>query len=255
MTMKIHFTSSNSEEAVSLKKEYLNMYDQAKLNEADAIVAIGGDGEMLKALRLAIKHNSSVFGLNKGHIGFLMNKVKKTDLVRRIKKASQLTVHPLEMICFDDSGKEQKHLGINEISLFRNTNQSSIISIYIDGVKRLSDLYCDGILVSTPVGSTAYNYSAKGPIIPLNSDILALTPISPFRPRNWQGALLNNNSVVTFSIKNPLYRPVNASADSEEVKNINKVVVKLRKDINIKLLHDPEDNMENRHLKEQFLIE
>ena len=255
MTMKIHFTSSNNKEALLLKSKYSELYNQANLKEADVIVAIGGDGEMLKALRLAIKNNASVFGLNTGHIGFLMNKVKKTDLIKRINIASQLIVHPLEMESINYKEKKQKFLGINEISLFRNTNQSSIISISVDGVERLKDLYCDGILVSTPVGSTAYNYSAKGPIIPLQSDILALTPISPFRPRNWQGALLNNNSIVTFTIKNPEYRPVNASADSEEVKNIKKVIIKLRKDINIKLLHDPEDNMENRHLKEQFLLD
>ena len=255
MTMKLHFTSSNNKEALLLRSKYSKLYNQANLKEADVIVAIGGDGEMLKALRLAIKNNCSVFGLNTGHIGFLMNKVKKTDLVKRINKASQLIVHPLEMESINYKEKVQKFLGINEISLFRNTNQSSIISISVDGVERLKDLYCDGILVSTPVGSTAYNYSAKGPIIPLQSDILALTPISPFRPRNWQGALLNNNSIVTFTIKNPEYRPVNASADSEEVKNIKKVKIKLRKDINIKLLHDPEDNMENRHLKEQFLLD
>ena len=253
--MKIHFTSSNNKEALLLKSKYSQLYNQTNLKEADVIVAIGGDGEMLKALRLAIKNNASVFGLNTGHIGFLMNKVKKTDLIKRINIASQLIVHPLEMESINYKEKTQKFLGINEISLFRNTNQSSIISISVDGVERLKDLYCDGILVSTPVGSTAYNYSAKGPIIPLQSDILALTPISPFRPRNWQGALLNNNSIVKFTIKNPEYRPVNASADSEEVKNIKKVIIKLRKDINIKLLHDPEDNMENRHLKEQFLID
>ena len=255
MTMKIHFSSSNNKEALLLKSKYSQLYNQTNLKEADVIVAIGGDGEMLKALRLAIKYNASVFGLNTGHIGFLMNKVKKTDLIKRINIASQLIVHPLEMESINYKEKTQRFLGINEISLFRNTNQSSIISISVDGVERLKDLYCDGILVSTPVGSTAYNYSAKGPIIPLQSDILALTPISPFRPRNWQGALLNNNSIVTFTIKNPEYRPVNASADSEEVKNIKKVIIKLRKDINIKLLHDPEDNMENRHLKEQFLID
>ena len=255
MTMKIHFTSSNNKEALLLKSKYSQLYNQTNLKEADVIVAIGGDGQMLKALRLAIKNNASVFGLNTGHIGFLMNKVKKTDLIKRINIASQLIVHPLEMESINYKEKTQKFLGINEISLFRNTNQSSIISISVDGVERLKDLYCDGILVSTPVGSTAYNYSAKGPIIPLQSDMLALTPISPFRPRNWQGALLNNNSIVKFTIKNPEYRPVNASADSEEVKNIKKVIVKLRKDINIKLLHDPEDNMENRHLKEQFLLD
>ena len=255
MTMKIHFTSSNNKEALLLKSKYSQLYNQTNLKEADVIVAIGGDGEMLKALRLAIKNNASVFGLNTGHIGFLMNKVKKTDLIKRINIASQLIVHPLEMESINYKEKTQKFLGINEISLFRNTNQSSIISISVDGVERLKDLYCDGILVSTPVGSTAYNYSAKGPIIPLQSDILALTPISPFRPRNWQGALINNNSIVTLTIKNPEYRPVNASADSEEVKNIKKVIIKLRKDINIKLLHDPDDNMENRHLKEQFLLD
>ena len=253
--MKIHFTSSNNKEALLLKAKYSKLYNQSNLKEADVIVAIGGDGEMLKALRLAIKNNSSVFGLNTGHIGFLMNKVRHTNLIKRIDKASQLIVHPLEMESINYKDKIHKFLGINEISLFRNTNQSSIISISVDGVERLKNLYCDGILVSTPVGSTAYNYSAKGPIIPLQSDILALTPISPFRPRNWQGALLNNNSVVTFTINNPEYRPVNASADSEEVKNIKKVIIKLRKDINIKLLHDPEDNMENRHLKEQFLLD
>ena len=127
--MKIHFTSSNSKEAISLKSKYSALYNQANLREADVIVAIGGDGEMLKALRLAIKNNSSVFGLNKGHIGFLMNKINKTNLIKRISKASQLTVHPLEMECFDHKGKKQTFLGINEISLFRNTNQSSIISI------------------------------------------------------------------------------------------------------------------------------
>ena len=140
MTMKIHFTSSNSKEALSLKSKYCELYNQANLREADVIVAIGGDGEMLKALRLAIKNNSSVFGLNKGHIGFLMNKINKTNLIKRINKASQLTVHPLEMECFDHKGKKQTFLGINEISLFRNTNQSSIISISVDGVERLRDL-------------------------------------------------------------------------------------------------------------------
>ena len=158
--MKIHFTSSNSKEALSLKSNYCELYNQANLREADVIVAIGGDGEMLKALRLAIKNNSSVFGLNKGHIGFLMNKINKTNLIKRINKASQLTVHPLEMECFDHKGKKQTFLGINEISLFRNTNQSSIISISVDGVERLRDLYCD-VTFYFPIESCCKNIFFK----------------------------------------------------------------------------------------------
>ncbi len=253
--MKIHFTSSKNSSAQESMLKLIDQYQQSPIKIADVIVAIGGDGEMLKALRESISTNLPVFGLNKGHIGFLMNRVKKLNLIDRIKNADEMIVHPLEIEAQDINHKKHVSLAVNEIALFRNTHQSSIISIKIDSVERLKDLYCDGIMVATPVGSTAYNLSAKGPIIPLGSDILALTPISPFRPRNWQGALLKNSSSVQFSIKYPKLRPVNASADIIEIKNVVKVRVHLRQDINLRILHDSNDNLEHRHLKEQFLIQ
>ena len=253
--MKIHFTSSKNKIAINTKKTLVEKYDQTPINKAEVIVAIGGDGEMLKALRDSMSINLPVFGLNKGSIGFLMNRVNKLNLIKRIKNSVQMTVHPLEMKVYDIFKKKHVCLAVNEIALFRNTNQSSIISISVDKEERLKDLYCDGVLVATPVGSTAYNLSAKGPIIPLESDILALTPICPFRPRNWQGALIKNNSQISFEVKNPKLRPVNASADIIEIKNVVKVQVKQRHDINLKILHDADDNMEDRHLREQFLVE
>ena len=221
--MKIHFTSSKSKIALETKNKLIAKYRQISKSKADVIVAVGGDGEMLRALRESISINLPVFGINKGHIGYLMNRHKNVNLINRIKNAVEMIVHPLEMKVKDIIGKEHSNLAINEVSLFRNTNQSSIITITVDKIERLKELYCDGVLVSTPVGSTAYNLSAKGPIIPLSSDILALTPISPFRPRNWQGALIKNSSEVKFEIKNPELRPVNASADIIEIKNVTEV--------------------------------
>ena len=252
--MKIHFTSSKSKIALETKNKLIAKYRQISKSKADVIVAVGGDGEMLRALRESISINLPVFGINKGHIGYLMNRHKNVNLINRIKNAVEMIVHPLEMKVKDIVGKEHSNLAINEVSLFRNTNQSSIITITVDKIERLKELYCDGVLVSTPVGSTAYNLSAKGPIIPLSSDILALTPISPFRPRNWQGALIKNSSEVKFEIKNPELRPVNASADIIEIKNVTEVTIKLRLDINLRILHDTDDNLEHRHLKEQFFV-
>ena len=253
--MKIHFTSSKNDIALKTKSELVIKYSQTPLRKADVIVAIGGDGEMLRALRDSISIKIPVFGINKGHVGFLMNRVNKKNLVNRIRNSDQMVVHPLEMEALDINDKKHLSLAVNEIALFRNTNQSSKISINVDNEERLKDLFCDGVLVATPVGSTAYNLSAKGPIIPLGSDILALTPICPFRPRNWQGALIKNDSKIKFKITNPTLRPVNASADVLEIKNVVEVNVKQRHDINLKILHDSNDNLENRHLKEQFLID
>ena len=252
--MKIHFTSSKSRIALETKDKLIARYKQTSKSKADVIVSVGGDGEMLKALRESISINLPVFGINKGHIGFLMNRTKNINLVKRIQNAVEMIVHPLQMEAKDINDKKHISLAVNEISLFRNTNQSSIITISVDNFERLKELYCDGVLVSTPVGSTAYNLSAKGPIIPLGSDILALTPISPFRPRNWQGALIKNNSAVKFEIKTPQLRPVNASADIVEIKNVTEVKIKLRLDISLRILHDPDDNLEHRHLKEQFFV-
>ena len=181
-----------------------------------------------------------------------MNKFEISNLVERLKDANEIIVHPLEMKAIDSNNNEFTELAINEVSIFRRTHQSAIISIKIDNTEMLSELTCDGVMVATPVGSTAYNLSAHGPILPIGSEILALTPISPFRPRRWKGALLKNKSTVEFNIINPKLRPVSASADATEVKNIKKVFVSQRPDINLRILYDKTNSMEDKYLKEQF---
>ena len=166
----------------------------------DRIVAVGGDGAMLAAMRESITYNIPVFGLNRGNIGFLMNEFQKLNLIDRLKDANEIIVHPLEMIVIDSKNKKHVELAINEVAIFRRTHQSAIISIKIDNTERLNELTCDGVMVATPVGSTAYNLSAHGPILPIGSELLALTPISPFRPRRWKGALIKNKSVVEFNL-------------------------------------------------------
>ena len=158
------------------------------------------------------------------------------------------------MLVSDIENKEYKEMAVNEVSIFRSSHQSAMISIKIDETERLSELTCDGIMVATPVGSTAYNLSAHGPIIPIDSEILALTPISPFRPRSWRGALIKNKSIIEFGINNPKLRPVSASADSREVKNVTKVKVYQRNDINLRIMYDQSNSMEDRYLREQFAI-
>ena len=172
---------------------------------------------MLGAMRESILYDIPVFGLNRGNIGFLMNEYSNANLINRLQEANEIIVHPLEMIALDTKNQKHTELAINEVAIFRRTHQSAIISIKVDDTERLSELTCDGVMVATPVGSTAYNLSAHGPILPFGSEILALTPISPFRPRRWRGALIKNNSVIEFNVINPKMRPVSASADAFEV--------------------------------------
>ena len=209
---------------------------------------------MLSAMRESINFNIPVFGLNRGNIGFLMNDFHELNLVKRLEESNEIIVHPLEMIAIDSKNNKFIELAINEVSIFRRTHQSAIISIKIDDTERLNELTCDGVMVATPVGSTAYNLSAHGPILPIGSEILALTPISPFRPRRWRGALIKNDSNVEFNIINPKLRPVSASADAKEVKNIKKVLISQRNDIDLKILYDKTNSMEDKYLKEQFSI-
>jgi NAD+ kinase len=209
---------------------------------------------MLSAMRESINFNIPVFGLNRGNIGFLMNDFHELNLVKRLDESNEIIVHPLEMIAIDSKNNKFIELAINEVSIFRRTHQSAIISIKIDDTERLNELTCDGVMVATPVGSTAYNLSAHGPILPIGSEILALTPISPFRPRRWRGALIKNDSNVEFNIINPKLRPVSASADAKEVKNIKKVLISQRNDIDLKILYDKTNSMEDKYLKEQFSI-
>ena len=183
-----------------------------------------------------------------------MNEFQKLNLINRLKNANEIIVHPLEMIVIDTKNKKYTELAINEVAIFRRTHQSAIISIKIDNTERLNELTCDGVMVATPVGSTAYNLSAHGPILPIGSELLALTPISPFRPRRWKGALIKNKSVVEFNIISSKLRPVSASADAKEVKNIEKVFISQKHNINLRILYDKTNSMEDKYLKEQFSI-
>ena len=250
--MKIHFSIAKNKKSQSVSEELLKLYGQVEISNAEVIVAVGGDGAMLSAMRQSIDFKIPVFGLNRGNIGFLMNRFEMGNLVERLKDANEIIVHPLEMKAIDSKNNEFIELAINEVSIFRRTHQSAIISIKIDNNEMLTELTCDGVMVATPVGSTAYNLSAHGPILPIGSEILALTPISPFRPRRWKGALLKNKSTVEFNIINPKLRPVSASADATEVINIKKVFVSQRPDINLRILYDKTNSMEDKYLKEQF---
>jgi NAD+ kinase len=252
--MRINFSIGKNKKAKLASTKLIRHYGQVELSDAEIIVAVGGDGAMLNALRESISSNLPVFGLNRGNIGFLMNNFSEFDLIKRLEEAKEIIVHPLEMLVSDVENNEYKEMAVNEVSIFRSTHQSAMISIKIDETERLSELTCDGIMVATPVGSTAYNLSAHGPIIPIDSEILALTPISPFRPRSWRGALIKNKSIIEFGINNPKLRPVSASADSREVKNVTKVKVYQRNDVNLRIMYDQSNSMEDRYLREQFAI-
>ena len=252
--MRINFSIGKNKKAKLASTKLIRHYGQVELSEAEIIVAVGGDGAMLNALRESISSNLPVFGLNRGNIGFLMNNFSEFDLIKRLEKAKEIIVHPLEMLVSDIGNNEYKEMAVNEVSIFRSSHQSAMISIKIDETVRLNELTCDGIMVATPVGSTAYNLSAHGPIIPIDSEILALTPISPFRPRSWRGALIKNKSIIEFEINNPKLRPVSASADSREVKNVTKVKVYQRNDVNLRIMYDQSNSMEDRYLREQFAI-
>ena len=253
--MKIHFSIAKNKKAKLVSNDLLKLYGQVEVSEAEVIVAVGGDGAMLGAMRESILYDIPVFGLNRGNIGFLMNDYSNSNLIDRLKEANEIIVHPLEMIALDTKNQKHTELAINEVAIFRRTHQSAIIAIKIDDTERLSELTCDGVMVATPVGSTAYNLSAHGPILPIGSEILALTPISPFRPRRWRGALIKNNSVIEFNVINPKMRPVSASADAFEVRNISKVLVSQKNDINLRILYDKTNSMEDKYLREQFSID
>ena len=253
--MKIHFSIAKNKKAKLVSNDLLKLYGQVEVSEAEVIVAVGGDGAMLGAMRESILYDIPVFGLNRGNIGFLMNEYSNANLINRLQEANEIVVHPLEMIALDTKNQKHTELAINEVAIFRRTHQSAIISIKVDDTERLSELTCDGVMVATPVGSTAYNLSAHGPILPIGSEILALTPISPFRPRRWRGALIKNNSVIEFNVINPKMRPVSASADAFEVKDIAKVSVSQKNNINLRILYDKTNSMEDKYLKEQFSID
>ena len=225
---------------------------QNTINEADIIVALGGDGLMLETHHTFMELGTPIYGMNKGSVGFLMNEYREEDLITRLKNAVVTILHPLRMLAEDINNNQHQALAINEVALFRETRLAAKINILIDNVEKMEELVCDGVMVTTPAGSTAYNLSAHGPIIPLGAELLALTPISPFRPRRWRGALLPQSASVTFSVSEPRYRSVSATADFAEVRDIKKVRISQDSKTSLNLMYDPEHNLEERILNEQF---
>ncbi|MDF1794854.1 MAG: NAD kinase [Thalassobaculaceae bacterium] len=252
--MALAFVAANTEDAQEAQKILSDRYGSVAPSRAEVIVALGGDGYMLETLRAAIGAGKPIYGMNRGTVGFLMNEFREEELVQRLRKAQPVTLHPLRMHAICGDGTRVEGLAINEVSLFRASAQAAKIRITVDGIERMAELVCDGVLVSTPAGSTAYNLSAHGPIIPLGANVLALTPISAFRPRRWRGALLPHTAEIRFETIRPEKRPINAVADVMEVHDVIEVVVREDRDVELTVLYDPEHNLEERVLKEQFAL-
>jgi NAD+ kinase len=250
--LKLAFLSGNSSKASNALDELTSLYGNHDPHVADAIVALGGDGFMLRTQHEFINSGIPVYGMNKGAVGFLMNKYQLHGLDERIEKAVSNRIHPLTMTATDVNGDIHTALAINEVSVLRQSYQAASLKILIDGKIRLEALICDGLLLATPAGSTAYNFSAHGPILPLDARLLALTPVSPFRPRRWRGALIPNSSLVEISVNEPEKRPVNAVADHNEIKSVRKVSIREDKNSTGILLFDPEHSWDERTLAEQF---
>jgi NAD+ kinase len=251
--MKIHFHAAKTDKAADAAKHLIDKYGQAPWTECDTMVVLGGDGTMLEALHLNSDGSKPVFGMNFGSIGFLMNPFRDDDLPGRIKKASAVEIHPLKMKAVDTNGKTHEAVAFNEVALLRETRQTARLQISVDNVVRIPELVCDGILLATPAGSTAYNLSAHGAILPLSSNVLALTPISAFRPRRWRGALIPCERTVQIQVLDGEKRPVSTTADSTEFRDILSVDIHQSISISRTLLFDPDHHLEERILKEQFL--
>ena len=250
-TDRISFVSSGTPEAEAAAAALRQRYGDVGLDNASVIVALGGDGLMLQTLHKVMDREIPVYGMNFGSVGFLMNEFDAEGLTERLAASKPTDIYPLQMEVRDASGHHVA-LAFNEVSLFRATYQAVKVEIIVDGHTRLDELICDGVLLSTPAGSTAYNLSAHGPILPIDAPLLALTPISPFRPRRWRGAILNNHAVVTFRMHETEKRPTNAVADNVEFRNVVEVTVRENRDHKVTLLFDPGTGLEERVLTEQF---
>ena len=251
--MKFFFDSLDSVEALTAKEKFINIYGQYKAEEADVIVPIGGDGFLLKSLHDYSQFKKPFYGINYGSIGFLMNNENDDDKLNKIiPMAQKIELKALKMKAKNNKGDAFESIAFNEVSLMRQTHQAAKITININGIERMNELICDGILVSTAAGSTAYNLSAHGSIIPLDSKLLALTPISAFRPRRWRGALLSEKTKINFYVNNSLVRSSSVTADHNEFRDIKEVEITSSKNIKCDILFDNNHSMEERILKEQF---
>ena len=250
--MKLHFSASSHDGAIERRARLVERYGQHEIADADCIVALGGDGHMLHVLHETVAHDKPVFGLNCGRLGFLMNHYASEELIERIRDAETAPIHPLRMHAETTDGTQHSALAINEVSLIRQTHNAAHIRVEVDGKHQVDELVCDGILLATPVGSTAYNLSAYGPVVPLGAGLMALTPISPFRPRRWRGALLNESAQVNLKVLEPQFRPVAASADSAEHRHIKTISIAQAQDITLRLLYDQGYSLADRAIAEQF---
>ncbi len=249
---KIAFVASGSPRAQEAGKHLRKRYGGVNPDEAEVVVALGGDGFMLETLHDFMNREVPIYGMNRGTVGFLMNEYRQDDLVEHLNQAAATILHPLKMVATCANGSRIEALAINEVSMLRQSRQAAKIQISVDDKVRIPELICDGVLVATAAGSTAYNLSAHGSIIPVGSDLMALTPISAFRPRRWRGALLPAQAMVKFDILENYKRPVSAVADSAEARNVLDVTVEERRDVTLTMLFDPEHNLAERILNEQF---
>ena len=252
LPFRIAVVAAETEAAQQARRELCALYPCAPPERAEIIIPLGGDGFMLETLHRYLPTGARIYGMHRGSVGFLMNAYRAEGLADRLAAAQPVVFHPLEMTAWDEAGNQHSALAFNEVSLLRESRQAAKLRVSVDGVMRLEELMADGILVATPVGSTAYNLSAHGPIIPLGAAILALTPISAFRPRRWRGALLTHVARVRIEALEPDKRPVSAVADFTEVRDVTAVEVNENRDIAITLLFDHDSNLEERVLKEQF---
>ena len=251
---RLHFVASDRPEAQDARLRLIARYGDCAQTGAQVIVALGGDGFMLETLHRNLEDARPIYGMNQGSVGFLMNEYSEDGLLDRINAAECAVIHPVVMRTVDRDGRENRALAINEVSLLRQTRQTAKLEISIDGKVRMHELVCDGVLVSTPAGSTAYNLSAYGPIIPIDARVLALTPISAFRPRRWRGALLSHTAKVALKVLEADKRPVSAVADNFEVRDVVAVQIAEDRDIRLRMLFDAGRSLEERVLAEQFSV-
>lgn len=251
---RLHFCASPRADAQAAFERLTRRYGQSPTREADVIVPLGGDGWMLETLRDRFSDRLPVYGMHRGTIGFLMNEYAEDGLIERINSAVRAVIYPLEMRARRIDGTSELLLAINEVSLLRQTSQTAKLNILVDGRERLKELSADGVLVSTPAGSTAYNLSAHGPILPIGANLLALTPISPFRPRRWRGALLRHDARVEIVVKDAEQRRVAASADTQEVRDVERVSVREDRSKPLIMLFDEGQALDERILQEQFSL-
>ena len=253
MSLKIAFAASDAPVAQTARTALVARYGDCAEDKADVIVALGGDGFMLHTLHRTQSLDLPVYGMNRGTVGFLMNEYSESDLAERLAAAEETVINPLSMRATRGDGSVHEALAINEVSLLRMGPQAAKLRITVDGRLRMEELVCDGALVATPAGSTAYNYSAFGPILPIGSDVLALTAIAPFRPRRWRGALLPKTAHVRIDVQEPQKRPVMADADSRSVLYVETVEIHSEPSVQHRLLFDPGHGLEERLIREQFV--